>query len=1263
MNSKSWAVSAFLFLFIFIFTQSSPTRAGEPYDMGSPVFTNLYVSPNGNDNNNGLSTTAPLQTIRGAWNKIKAQGFQQTGYKVNFLPGSYFSDIYLDDVHATYEHPIFFTASNGSGTVTFNGNIQFARVSYVYMSSITLRHAGDVFHCDTCDHFLLKNMIVDGGNRQAQETVKVNQSQHIYIEDSDIQGAYDNPIDFVAVQYGHLLNNKVHNGEDWCAYAKGGSAYITVEGNEFYNCGTGGYTTGQGTGFEYMVYPWLNYETYDTKVINNIVHDVQGAAFGVNGGFNILIAHNTAYRVGSRSHVLEVVFGSQECDGDTSWPGACQNNYNLGGWGDASGRVFSIPNKNVYVYNNIIYNPPGFQSQWQHLQIDGARSSTGGNLPSTVRADDNLQIRGNIIWNGSSNMELGVGGQACGDSNPTCNRAQILAENDINTVQPQLISPSTGNFRPVPGGNVFGNLGYDIPNFSAAESPPIAIPLGNVVNDVLFDRDQNSRNSSFVPGAYGTGTPAAPSAEVSLSITDSPDPAMAGQDVTYTITVSNSGSTAENLVVSGNLNGGTVLSANSAAANCAINATGYSCNLGSFGSGPASISVVGQSTNSGNLILTAAANTTTPDSNTTNNSASQSTTVTGDQDGDGVLDANDNCPAISNANQADNDGDRSGDVCDPDDDNDGVADTADNCPFAVNANQADLDGDQLGDSCDNDQDGDGISNASDNCSRLSNADQADADGDGVGSACDNCPSMSNANQADSNGNGVGDVCEPAVIDLVASAWATQPSQTCTGSGSSLSCTVTGSLAVRYAGNTALRTAFTMRYYLSSDGVVDTSDFLLREKSSGTFSKNQTKNIAFTRTLPRGQSAAGKKVIGVIDATNIIAESNETNNQLPSNTIGGTPPPPPSTYTVGGRAADTSGVAVGGVNLNFSIVSGTGALPGATTTDASGNWSATGFVSGVTYRVSATLANYTFTPATLDFTAASTSLNFTAAALPPPPPPSNALVPTINQAMKDRLRALLAQGANLGNRPGVFAKVGDSITSSGSFLEDMGCLDDFPMGNYTALTSTLQYFKQISFPANYSAAWCGIANSFSRSSGVAEMGARANWALAAQSCGIPNGTMLTCELNKIKPAFAMIMYGTNDLDSYNDVAQFRSYMAQVIEKTIAAGVIPVLSTIPPRLDSATFDARVAPHNNVINELAATYQIPVMNYWQALQDLGSQYHYGVDGDGIHPNVFGGQYGADFSDNALHYGYNVRNLLTLQTLEKLQRVVINDGAADAQ
>jgi hypothetical protein len=72
-----------------------------------------------------------------------------------------------------------------------------------------------------------------------------------------------------------------------------------------------------------------------------------------------------------------------------------------------------------------------------------------------------------------------------------------------------------------------------------------------------------------------------------------------------------------------------------------------------------------------------------------------------DADGDGVPDADDNCPSVSNPGQEDGDGDGVGDACDePDTDGDGVPDGQDNCPSVPNPGQEDRDGDGIGDACD-----------------------------------------------------------------------------------------------------------------------------------------------------------------------------------------------------------------------------------------------------------------------------------------------------------------------------------------------------------------------------------------------------------------------------------------------------------------------------------------------------------------------------------------------------------------------------------
>jgi hypothetical protein len=149
------------------------------------------------------------------------------------------------------------------------------------------------------------------------------------------------------------------------------------------------------------------------------------------------------------------------------------------------------------------------------------------------------------------------------------------------------------------------------------------------------------------------------------------------------------------------------------------------------------------------------------------------TSVPPDADGDGIADANDNCPLTPNSDQLDTDNDGQGNACDSDDDNDGVPDASDNCPLTANSNQTDTDGDGQGNACDTDDDNDGVADSADNCPLVANSSQTDTDGDGQGNACDsdddndgvadsadNCPLVANSNQTDTDGDGQGDACDP-----------------------------------------------------------------------------------------------------------------------------------------------------------------------------------------------------------------------------------------------------------------------------------------------------------------------------------------------------------------------------------------------------------------------------------------------------------------------------------------------------------------------
>lgn len=508
----------------------SHTRAQqyEPrlYSIGTVTVQDIWVDrAAGNDANSGDSRGTALRTVTAAWNRIPSETrLTGTGFRIQLAAGTYPPDeypVYWESRLGDRAFPVILNSADGPGMARFS-NVNFYGCDYLYLTGLLMTSGGgDVAHFAACNFLLLRDCTILGTGDISnfdipQEALKINQSTNVHVDGCDISGAWDNAVDCVAVRYGSFVGNRIHRSGDWCMYLKGGSAQFRVEGNEFFDGGTGGFTAGQGTGFEFMTAPFLHYEAYDIRFFSNVVHDTDGAAVGVNGGYNVLVAHNTFYRVGSRSHALEFAFGLRGCDGDA---GRCGEYLGLGGWGTTERNDGTneqpIPNRNVYVYNNVVYNPAGFRSEYAHFSIPGPRTpAASSNIPSPARADENVRIRGNVIWNGPADHPLGieVSSAGCQPANPTCFAAQLRADNAINTIEPQLVAPASGDFRPVAGGSLFAVPVFDLPDFAGGDlpsSPPT--PAGNLFNEAPRDFTGAARSAASPPGAVaiaggGTGT-------------------------------------------------------------------------------------------------------------------------------------------------------------------------------------------------------------------------------------------------------------------------------------------------------------------------------------------------------------------------------------------------------------------------------------------------------------------------------------------------------------------------------------------------------------------------------------------------------------------------------------------------------------------------------------------------------------------------------------------------------------------------------------
>lgn len=252
-----------------------------------------------------------------------------------------------------------------------------------------------------------------------------------------------------------------------------------------------------------------------------------------------------------------------------------------------------------------------------------------------------------------------------------------------------------------------------------------------------------------------------------------------------------------------------------------------------------------------------------------------------------------------------------------------------------------------------------------------------------------------------------------------------------------------------------------------------------------------------------------------------------------------------------------------------------------------------------------------------------------------------VVPQISETT----RRIFQRGQEMGNYADVFSKVGDSITASNLFLDPIGN-GAYNLYEYAHLEAVIRYFSQTPLRDHYSFANTSLA-------------ARGGWTTTdvldprRGMSGIcqSDESPLACEYRINKPAIALIMLGTNDVVNTSS-SEYQNNMNRIVQLSIDMGVIPVVSTLPDQPGTPQAE-RVIEFNDIIREIAQTYDIPLWDYWLALQGLPNQ---GISSDNIHPSYnYTTSATAYFAPDDLRYGYNMRNLTALMVLDIIWREVI--------
>jgi hypothetical protein len=236
-----------------------------------------------------------------------------------------------------------------------------------------------------------------------------------------------------------------------------------------------------------------------------------------------------------------------------------------------------------------------------------------------------------------------------------------------------------------------------------------------------------------------------------------------------------------------------------------------------------------------------------------------------------------------------------------------------------------------------------------------------------------------------------------------------------------------------------------------------------------------------------------------------------------------------------------------------------------------------------------------------------------------------IVPVVS----DRARQIYNAGLKQGNDATHLSKVGDCQNIRQYFL---GIYDDstsYQLGSKnTSLQNTIDQF---------SGSWHRLSEAVRSGFNVASV----LTPLYANPADCSQGeSPLACEIRIWNPSIVIISMETWTPGRPTDT--YEGYLRQIVEYALARNILPIVAT---KADNLEGDNSI---NLAVARVAAAYDIPLWNFWRAVQPLPA---HGLTSDNFHltnaPNQFD-------NPDSMQTGWPVRNLTALQVIDNVWKAV---------